>query len=93
MPKKKHNDKKKPTVWEVLNKYADIRDEFDNVLESYGFLQFELSAAMHDISKDLDQIRNELTECDRIFKRYRVQKPASFFSEDIASPEDNLPFA
>ncbi len=92
MSKKKNSSQKKPTVWEVLNKYADIRDKFDDVLESYGLLQFELTASIHDISEDLDRIQNELNECDKIFRRYKVQKPASFFSEDMDPSEENLPF-
>ena len=89
MPKK--NNKKNTTLWEVLNIYANICGEFDDVLESYALLQFEMSAGLHDISEDLDKIRNKLAECDKIFKRYNVHRPASFFYDKFP-PNEDLPF-
>ena len=72
----------KLTVWEVLEKYADIRDELDNALSSFEMLKNEIEMTLEDISDELDQLTMDLSECDRVFKRFRAVRPASYFYAD-----------
>lgn len=65
---------KKPTLWEVLNEYADVRDELQDILESFSILIDDINLAMGDISEDLDRIYKHLSECDSTFRRYKVPK-------------------
>ena len=65
---------KKPTLWEVLNEYADVRDELQDILESFSILIEDINLAMGDISEDLDRIQKHLGECDGTFRRYKVPK-------------------
>ena len=92
-------DEKKLSLWDVLENYADVRDELDDVLTSFSVLQFELQCAMDDISDDLDAIKRHLEECDKVFRRYKctdtrfishkVPRPAA---ADWDDPEEGLPF-
>ena len=72
----------KPSVWEVLEKYADIRDSLDDALLSFNLLQNEIQEALDDISDELDRLTSDLAECDRVFRRFRAAKPASYFYAD-----------
>ena len=84
------NDRR-PTVWEVFEKYADIRDELEETLMSFDLMKDEIETSLNDIADGLDQLSMDLAECDRTFKRFRAVKPASYFSAD-GHAEQELPF-
>ena len=63
-----------PSVWDVFNEYADVRDDLEYLLYSYDTLRDDIRIAMEDISDELDEIRQRLLRCDSIFKRYRSAK-------------------
>ena len=86
---------KKPTLWEVLESYADVRDELDDVLSSFSLLQFELESAMDDISDELEAIQEHLSECDMVFRRYKYREQRGVFMPVKAeenNSEEELPF-
>lgn len=62
------------TLWEVLEGYADVRDELEDVLSSFEILQDDMELAMVDIRDDLERIQKHLDEYDSIFRRYKVPK-------------------
>ena len=63
----------KLTLWEVLEKYADIRDELEDVLARCMELYDEIDTARDEIGDGLNQICEELNSCDKVFRRYKVQ--------------------
>lgn len=63
---------KKLTLWDVLEGYADVRDEFEDVLCSFEILQDDVELAIADIRDDMERIRKHLNESDSIFRRYKV---------------------
>ena len=64
-----------PSLWDVLDNYADVRDELDDVLQSFSMAQYELQCAMDDINGELEAIQGHLAECDRVFRRYKCKAP------------------
>jgi len=62
------------TLWDVLEEYAEVRDECEDLLYSFEILQDEMQTAMEDIRDDLDDIRKHLDRCDKVFRRYKVPK-------------------
>ena len=68
-------EKEKMTVWDVFNNYADIRDELEDAMESFSFFMEDVQTALMDLNDELEQIRSHLTECDKVFRRYKVQNP------------------
>lgn len=73
-------EEKKLTVWDVLNEYGDIRDELEDTLTSFTFMKEELESAMEDIADELEAIERHLKMCDQVFRRYKVKKGESFFT-------------
>ena len=65
---------KQMSLWEVLEKYADIRDELEDVLFQCAELQDFIDMAREEISDGLEQIQEELNNCDKVFRRYKVPK-------------------
>ena len=47
----------KTTLWDVLEEYAEVRDEYEDLLYSFEILQDEMQTAMEDIRDDLDGIQ------------------------------------
>lgn len=62
-------------VWELLEDYADIRDELDDPLRLFEILQFELTNALDDIQDELDNLNTHLEECSS--RHWHFKGPAS----------------
>ncbi len=65
--------KDKLSVWDVFNEYADVRDELGDLLDSFEILQSDIQYALEDISGAITAITERLSECDKVFCRYRRQ--------------------
>ena len=76
------------TVWEVFEKYADIRDELEDILMSFDVMKDDIETALDDISDGLDQLTMNLKECDRVFRRFRAAKPSRHFFMDSQAGQD-----
>lgn len=66
---------KDATVWELLEDYADIRDELDDALQLFEILQFELTSALDDIQDELDNLNSHLEECSSRLRRFKGPAP------------------
>lgn len=71
----KHNSPQHAQIWELLNEYADIRDELEDALASFQELKAELETALEDVSQELDEILSHLAECSNHLIRFRKTKP------------------
>ena len=84
------------TVWEVLDKYADIRDELENLLNGFRDMQGEIEAAIYDLDGELEEVADHLRSCDRVFRRFRTihHREEEYFTALQQRPdeEDGLPF-
>ena len=80
---------KKLTLWEVLDKYADIRDELEDVLYQCAELQDFIKMASDEISDTLDHVQDELGHCDKVFRRYKVKPECYSPAEEV---DEGMPF-
>ena len=65
---------KDASIWELLDEYADIRDELEDTLQSFEILQFELASAMEDIQDELDHLKEHLSKCSSRLIRFKGPK-------------------
>ena len=63
-----------PSVWDMFEEYADVRDDLEYLLDSYDLLQEDIRIAMEDITDELDGLRQRLLRCDQIFERYQTSR-------------------
>lgn len=77
------------TLWEVLDKYADVRDDLEDVLYQCAELEDFLEEAREEIHDELERIQNDLHLCDRVFRRYKVG-PRCFRS--MEDDDEGMPF-
>jgi hypothetical protein len=68
------NTQKKLTVWDVFEEYADVRDELESLMDTFEYIQAEMEFAIEDINNDLQSIKKQLRECDKVFRRFKVQR-------------------
>ena len=71
----KHTSPQHAQIWELLNEYADIRDELEDTLSSFQELRSELETALEDVSEELDGLACHLAECSSHLFRFRKTKP------------------
>lgn len=69
----KNTSEKSLTLWEALDRYADIRDEFDQLLIVFSSVQGELLSTAGAIREELNSIQKQLKSCDQVFRRYKVK--------------------
>lgn len=60
------------SVWQVFEEYANVRDDLEEALFSFDYIQEEIHFAMSELSEELDSIRKRLQLCDHTFKRYKT---------------------
>lgn len=65
---------KDASIWDLLDEYADIRDELEDTLRSYEILQYELTSAMEDIQDELDILKEHLSKCSSRLIRFKGPK-------------------
>ena len=66
------------TVWDVFNEYADIRDELEDSIGSFNSVIEDIRAALVDLDDELDEIREHLNKCDKVFRRFKKRNPRYF---------------
>ncbi|MBQ6388526.1 MAG: hypothetical protein IJH90_02705 [Mogibacterium sp.] len=71
-------DNRKTTVWEVLEKYADIRDELDDAIESLASSVEDMQYALMDLEDQAAEISLHLAQCDKVFHRFKSRNPRYF---------------
>ena len=62
---------RKLAVWEVFEKYADIRDELEDLLMEFQNTVDEIGTAMSDLADGLGELEADLDQCDRTFRRFK----------------------
>lgn len=65
---------KDAAIWDLLDEYADIRDELEDTLQSFEILQFEMVSAMEDIQDELDQLKEHLSKSSSRLIRFKGSK-------------------
>ena len=78
----------KPSIWEVLESYADVRDEFDEILWVYGRLHSSIQASAYDVARRLEQVQERLDDCDLVFRRFKCKNP--HYRDGGATPSGKL---
>lgn len=61
-----------PSLWDMLNEYADIQDELQDALQSFEFLDFEIRSALDDIREQLESILHHINKCYGTLRIYKV---------------------
>ena len=74
---KKDRHSVKMDLWDVLNEYADVRDAFDDMSYLVDSILDDLRITAIDISDELDDMRERLEACDRVFRRFPVMDGAA----------------
>lgn len=62
---------KEGSVWELLDEYADIRDELEETLQSFQLLHYEMSCTINDICEGIEELEEHLAKCSRRLTRFK----------------------
>lgn len=83
---------KEGSAWELLDEYADIRDELKENLQSFQILHSEMSCTINDLSDEIEELEEHLTKCSR--RLIRFKGPGSLKCEDtnVRNVREELPF-
>lgn len=76
-------------IWELLNDYADIRDELGDTLLSFQVLHAEIEFAMQDITAELTALNERLHACDSRLIRFRNPCKSHY---EVIKEQCELPF-
>lgn len=76
-------------IWELLNEYADIRDELEDTFDSFHYLKADIETAMDDIADELNQLQEHLNTCSARLMRLR---PSHSRQYEVIK-EQELPFS
>ena len=71
-------EKANMTIWEVLEKYADIYDELDDAVESLSSSVEDMQYALMDLEDQAAEISLHLAQCDKVFHRFRSRNQRYF---------------
>ena len=71
-------DAEKLSVWDVFEKYADIRDELEDAMETFSSSMEDIQVALMDLDDELEEIRSHLSQCDKVFRRFKARNPKYF---------------
>jgi len=86
-------------IWDLLGKYADIRDQLEDLFNSLRFLQQNIEMELEALSNDFDELQECITETSKKLCRFKSgpvncvddEDPAS--SRAASSPDEALPFS
>ena len=59
------------SIWDLLNEYADIRDELEDTLLSFQELHADIEYAMDEITDELGNLQEHLAKCSERLMRFR----------------------
>lgn len=76
-------------LWELLNEYADIHDELEDISDSFQYLKADIETAMGDIADELNQLQEHLNTCSARLMRFRPSHGRQY----EAIKEQELPFS
>lgn len=62
---------KEAGIWELLEEYADIRDELEDALSSFEVLAEDINLAMEEIREELETLQEHFRQCSHSLIRYR----------------------
>lgn len=86
-------------IWDLLDQYADIRDQLEDVLSSMQVLQFQFAADLEDLSADFDDLSAQIARCSHSLIRFRTapgpsagDRPFETHPEKVPFPDDDEPF-
>ena len=77
-------------IWDLLNDYADIRDELEDTLMSFQMIYEEIGFAIQDISDELTALNEHLQSCDNRLMRFKSPNRKRY---EIIKEQDELPFS
>ena len=76
-------------IWNLLYEYADIRDELEDALLSFGELHAEIEYAMEDITDELENLQEHLAKCSERLIRFRNPRHSQ---HEVTKEQGDLPF-
>lgn len=59
-------------IWDLLGKYADIRDQLEDLFHSLRFLQQNIEMELEDLSDDFDELQECITETSKKLCRFKT---------------------
>lgn len=62
---------KPPEIFDLLEEYADIRDELEDTMQSFEILASDIGLAMDDIRDELETLQEHLDRCSNRLIRFR----------------------
>lgn len=78
------------TTWELLEDFADIRDELEDALQTFEIMAADIRFGMDDIRDELDALHAHLCKCSRNLNRFG--KPAVLVDQALEE-QNELPFS
>ena len=67
----KQKDIRNAQIWDLLDAYADIRDNMEDTLLSFQELHADIDYAMEQITEELESLQERLDECSGKLKRFK----------------------
>lgn len=77
-------------IWGLLEEYADIRDELEDTLDSFGCLKADIELAMEDITDELELLQEHLNTCSAKLMRFRPPRSKQY---EVIKEHEELPFS
>lgn len=62
---------KDPGIFDLLEEYADIRDELEDTMQSFEILGSDIGLALDDIRDELETLQEHLDRCSNSLIRFR----------------------
>lgn len=80
-------------IWDLLNRYADIREHLEDILSSMQMIQSQMLSDLNDLSADFDDLAGEISSCSQSLVRFQTA-PGPSVPEFPSEPgqAEELPF-
>lgn len=87
-------------IWDLLDRYADIREHLEDILYSMQMLQSQMASDLEDISVDFDDLAEEIGDCSKSLIRFKTASdlplpkdpPKSGQTPELPFPDGDEPF-
>lgn len=77
-------------IWELLDEYADIRDELEDTLDSFRYLKADIEFALEDITDELNLLQEHLNTCSARLMQFRPPRTRQY---EVIKEHEELPFS
>lgn len=77
-------------IWELLDEYADIRDELEDTLNSFRYLKADIEFALEDITDELKLLQEHLNTYSARLMRFRLPRTRQY---EVIKEHEELPFS